>query len=609
MEPMKHIRIGKDISLRWAITTDGAAIPLEGRNLTLEMKSPIGKVIILPFRVDGNVLTMTYYGYEQTVVGEYSLTLWENKGKPGQNVVDAIRAFKLVRTSPEEEDFTGGDLQVESVDLGTANLEILSGGGAATPGESPDLSALEYKVHANTASISKVNEELDTVKEVQEGHNNSIAQINTTLEEHANSIASNNTSCEENAAEIARVSNVVESHEERLGTIDTTISSHTESINGINNTIASHIESTNSALSALGGKVDANTASISQHTDSIDNINTTIEEHAERIAQLESGTPGGGGDSPDIAQINATLDEIKNEQTEQNSTLADHEERLVYTESDLVKIREEYDGIISDLRKSIAQTQKAFVVETNDSEGYITIDNVKKIIPANSIKGLIFKSTWNYVNSGIAAFRFLVTNTSEVTSMAYMFKGGSSLTSLDVSKFDTSNATHFEEMFNECSSLTSLDLSNFDTSKVTNMFCMFLRCRSLTTLDLSNFDTSSVISMSGMFSFCLSLTSLDLSNFDTSNVKGMENMFENDISLTNLLLGPKFFKTAAVTIIDFSYCSKWTNETVVTSLVTNSYDRASAGLNTLTIKLHANTKAALSDEQKATITNKGYTIA
>lgn len=258
---MKHIRIGKDISLRWAITTDGAAIPLEGRDLTLEMKSPIGKVIILPFRIEGNVLTITYYGYEQTVVGEYSLTLWENKGKQGQNVVDAIRAFKLVRTSPEEADFIGGDLQVESVDLGTANLEILSGGGAATPGENPDLSALEGKVAANTASISNINAELGNVKEVQDGQNNSIAQIHNTLEEHANSIASNNTSCEENAAEIERVSNVVDAHEERLGNLDATISSHTESINGINTTLANHdaqidnaaesIESTNSALSAL----------------------------------------------------------------------------------------------------------------------------------------------------------------------------------------------------------------------------------------------------------------------------------------------------------------------------------------------------------------------
>ena len=557
---MKHIRIGKDISLRWAITTDGAAVPLEGRDLTLEMKSPIGKVIILPYRVDGNVITITYYGYEQTVVGEYSLTLWENKGKQGQNVVDAIRAFKLVRTSPEEVDFIGGDLQVESVDLGTANLEILSGGGASTPGESPDLSALEGKVDANTASISHINEELDTVKEVQEGQNNSIAQISTTMQE------------------------------------------------------------------------------------------------------------------------------IKTEQTKQNSTLADHEERIVYTEGDLLKVREEYDGIISELVKSIANTQKAFVVETNDSEGYINIDGVKKIIPANSRKGFIFQNYFNSGNSGIKSFRFLVTNTSEITSMNLMFAGCKSLTSLDVSNFDTSKVTSMSTMFNDCSSLTSLDVSNFDTSNVKNMtqmFCgcrsltsldvsnfdtskvtnmgfmfsvcnaltsidlsnfdtsavtnmsgmfsicnaltsidlsnfdtsavtnmsgMFNNCSSLTSIDLSNFDTSAVTNMSSMFNICFSLTSLDLSNFDTSKVTNMEHMFDHN-SLTSLLLGPNFFKTASVTAIDFSLCPKWTNETVVTSLVTNSYDRAAAGLNTLTIKLHANTKAALTDEQKATITNKGYTIA
>ena len=432
---MKRIRIGKDISIRWEINTDGAAVPLEGRDLTLELKSPIGKVIILPCRVDGNVLTMTYYGYEQTVVGEYSLTLWENKGKQGQNVVDAIRAFKLVRTSPEEADFTGGDLQVESVDLGTANLEILSGGGAATPGESPDLSALEGKVAANTTSISKINAELDTVKEVQGGHNNSIAQIHNTLEEHANSIASNNSSCEENAAEIERVSNVVDAHESRLGNIDATISSHTASLNGINNTLANHdaqidnaaesIESTNSALSALQGKVDANAISIAQintklgeHTDSIselksssslhgtsiDAINAQVHsqgksigsiegklaEHSESIRQASIAIEENSGSIADIRakhnsdldaindildeqtqSINATSDivsghtseitSIKNEQTEQNNRLADHEERLVYTESDLVKVREEYNGIISELVFAIDEKIKQAV--------------------------------------------------------------------------------------------------------------------------------------------------------------------------------------------------------------------------------------------------------
>ena len=409
---------------------------------------------------------------------------------------------------------------------------------------------------------------------------------------------------------------------------------------------------------------------------------------------------------------NVIIDDI-NVTSQINSTLQNHEERLVYTESDLLKVREEYNGIISDLRKSIAQTQKAFVVETNDSEGFIYIDNVKTIIPANSTKGLMFQTNFNRGNSGIKSFRFLITNTSGITYMHTMFQGCSSITSLDLSSFDTSKVTDISYMFNgcnslthldlssfdtsavttmsamfsDCSSLTHLDLSSFDTSAVTNMGAMFSGCSALTSIDLSNFDTSSVVGMGSMFNNCRSLTSIDLSNFDTSAVttmgsmfKGcisltsldlsnfdtrlvtnmsdmfrecsslnhidvsnfdtssvtnmrvmfgscesltsldlsnfdtsavtiMDFMFQNCPSLTNLLLGPNFFKTSAVTSIDFSSCSKWTNETVVTSLVSNSYDRAAAGINTLALKLHANTKAALTDEQKATITNKGYTIA
>ena len=115
--------------------------------------------------------------------------------------------------------------------------------------------------------------------------------------------------------------------------------------------------------------------------------------------------------------------------------------------------------------------------------------------------------------------------------------------------------------------------------------------------------------MSSMFAYCSGLTSLDLSGFDTSAVTSMGYMFSNCSSLTSLILGPNFFKAPNVTSIDFSYCSKWTNNTVVTSLVTNSYDRATAGLKTMTLKLSTNTKAALTDEQKAAITAKGYTIA
>ena len=208
-------------------------------------------------------------------------------------------------------------------------------------------------------------------------------------------------------------------------------------------------------------------------------------------------------------------------------------------------------------------------------------------------------------------------NTSKVTDMSYMFSECRGLESIDFSGLDTSKVIDMSYMFNECNKLESIDLSKFNTSAVTNMQGMFGGYRydgteyisGFTSLDLSSFDTSKVTEMSCMFQYCKELISLDLSSFDTSSVTAMNYMFDNCPKLTSLILGPNFFKTPNVTSVDFSSCTRWTNDTVVTSLVTNSYDRATAGLSTMTIELSANTKAALTDEQKATITAKGYTIA
>ena len=89
-----------------------------------------------------------------------------------------------------------------------------------------------------------------------------------------------------------------------------------------------------------------------------------------------------------------------------------------------------------------------------------------------------------------------------------MFGDCSSLTSLDVSKFDTRNVTDMDYMFNNCSNLTSLDVSKFDTQNVTSMWTMFKGCSSLTSLDLSNFDTQNVTNMYGMFYGCVNLATI-----------------------------------------------------------------------------------------------------
>lgn len=50
-------------------------------------------------------------------------------------------------------------------------------------------------------------------------------------------------------------------------------------------------------------------------------------------------------------------------------------------------------------------------------------------------------------------------------------------------------------------------------------------------------------------------------------------------------------------------------ERMIDTLLTYSFDRAAAGYSACTISLHANAKARLTDEQKAAITAKGYTIS
>ena len=54
-----------------------------------------------------------------------------------------------------------------------------------------------------------------------------------------------------------------------------------------------------------------------------------------------------------------------------------------------------------------------------------------------------------------------------------MFYCCSSLTSLNISNFDTSQVNYMRDMFSGCSQLSSLNLSNFNTSRVTNMEYIF----------------------------------------------------------------------------------------------------------------------------------------
>lgn len=137
---MIKIRKGKDIIFRWAILTNGEALALSGRDLTLEIITPYGRRMNMEYETDGNALVFKFRGTKQTMLGVHGITLWENKGKEGQTAVDISNAFKLVRTTEEESDMnntggtTGDNTHVTSteyavyVGLSASQITTITGG-------------------------------------------------------------------------------------------------------------------------------------------------------------------------------------------------------------------------------------------------------------------------------------------------------------------------------------------------------------------------------------------------------------------------------------------------------------------------------------------------
>lgn len=120
---MKKIRIGKDISVRWPILTNGEAQSLDGRDLKLFIKSQYNVAKEIEFSTKDNIVFFTYPGTEQQMLGTYKLTLWENYGKRGQTAVDCCEAFQLVSCTCKEEPDCGG-FTPEEVALKPSTIEV-----------------------------------------------------------------------------------------------------------------------------------------------------------------------------------------------------------------------------------------------------------------------------------------------------------------------------------------------------------------------------------------------------------------------------------------------------------------------------------------------------
>lgn len=114
-------------------------------------------------------------------------------------------------------------------------------------------------------------------------------------------------------------------------------------------------------------------------------------------------------------------------------------------------------------------------------------------------------------------------DTSNVTSISFMFAFQEEISDLNLNDWDTSNITDMSGVFYGCYKVKPI-VTNWNTSKVTRMAGMFLQAYEAEP-DVSKWDTSKVESMQGMFSNAKSAKP-DVSKWDTSKLVDIAFMFD-----------------------------------------------------------------------------------
>jgi hypothetical protein len=179
---------------------------------------------------------------------------------------------------------------------------------------------------------------------------------------------------------------------------------------------------------------------------------------------------------------------------------------------------------------------------------------------------------------------------------------------------DTSNATSISGMFDGCSNLLTASVVSLDLSKTLYGANLFRDCSSLEYINYNGFSFGKVSEVQGTFERCSSLKALDMSSVDISKIKNMNSFVNKCVSLDILKINGFGENTSIQVSSAFLYApSLGSTEEGMDSLrytfITNSFDRAAAGYSSINLQFDSSVKARFTDEEKAAITAKGFTIA
>lgn len=401
------------------------------------------------------------------------------------------------------------------------------------------------------------------------------------------------------------------------------------------------LETSAASLETSSASLEGASTSLTEASSSLTKASTSLTETADKINTLAATA------AEEVGHVNLLLSDLAKSKLEIWAALRDRGFDIPSSASsqemaELIRQIEYGEGVLSkigyestdDYKWLMAQIDQAYMYKQMYEKGEIdTLKDCGVFAPKVTVRDgnadFLFADK-NNVNSFKNASTQYFPKYENLRSMEYMFAYCQAITTAppldmsmvtsarfafyscqnlsDISALDLSKVQNGQSMFHSCTSLREVNDLNIGSMQAT--YLMFYGCSQLRFASFT--DTHSLEDCRQMFQGCQLLERIV--GLDVGNVKsGMAgSFFTNTRALTHLYM---INHGKGDTRFDFNNCPMWgttdeeARQSVIYTLLTNSYDRAANGLSAATIQLHANTKAVLTEEEIAAITAKGYTIA
>lgn len=223
------------------------------------------------------------------------------------------------------------------------------------------------------------------------------------------------------------------------------------------------------------------------------------------------------------------------------------------------------------------------------------------------------KTSFQYFLRQCRALKFAQLDCSNINQITSTFTNCYNLRVVRL--YNTETILNISYAFENCNILNDINFEDIDFSNVWSAISAF---RGTGITSFHSIDTSKMMQVNAFFENCFNLERIE--SFDMKSVNQSMGAFLGSswAFLTKLkyaLIKNIGYQPGTSYIVNFGGASVWgtgsdeNRRSLIDSLITYSFDRATAGYGALTIQLNANVKALLTEDEITQITNKGYTIA